>query len=98
MWFIIGIIIFLITFYIHKHTYEYRKFNRTINDYEYYDKLPFPIWYLIIMIIFSLTPIINIIFFVIGAGIYLNNIIEEDIYFKPGNIIKRFTNFLNKEV
>lgn len=100
MWFIIGLIIFFITYYIHKHTYDYRKYNHKTKEYEYdiEDKLPSPLWVILIFFIISMVPILNILFFIVGAIIYFINISKEDVYFKSEGIIKKIFKLLTKEV
>lgn len=100
MWFIIGLVIFFITYYVHKHNYDYRYYNHEKKEYEYHndDKLPSPLWVILIFFIISMVPIFNILFFIIGAIWYFMNIHAENVYFKSEGIIKKIFNFLTKEV
>lgn len=91
MWFIIGLILFFITLYVHKHTYtvDYRgNINKTVT----------PVWAVILAIVVSMIPIINIILFIVGLVAYIVNYAWGDIYLTPAGVIKKLFDFLNKEV
>lgn len=94
IWFIIGIILFAITLYVHKHTYE-----RKVVD-EYRDRLPCPLWLVILTFILFCTPIVGIILFFIGLVLYLISSLQDypDVYFKAEGIIKKIKDLLTKEV
>lgn len=100
MWLIIGVIIFLITVYVHKHTYKYASYDRKTGNYEVdkEDKFPFPIWLLILIFAISFIPILNIILFIVGLIAYIIELSSEDVYFVPTGVIKKILDFLNKKV
>lgn len=91
MWFIIGIIIFLITLYVHKHTYRISYCNKTVN-------IPTPMWFIIVTSFVSIIPVVNIIVFIFGLVIYIVAYINEDIQFKATGVMRKLIDFLNKEV
>lgn len=91
MWYIIGLILFFITLYVHKHTYtvDYRgNINKTVT----------PVWAVILAFIVSMIPIVNIMLFIFGLGIYIINCLTDDICVKSTGITKKLFDFLNKEV
>ena len=97
MWIIVGIIMFLIALYVHKHTY--------IKELQYRDKedkkCPSPLWAAISTLILLCIPVFGIIVFVIGLisySIYLSGAMETEIYFKPTGVVKKIMDFLKKEI
>ena len=94
IWFIIGIILFAITLYVHKHTYE-----RKVVD-EYRDRLPCPLWLVILAFILFCIPIVGIILFLIGLVLYLTSSLQDypDVYFKAEGTVKKIKDLLTKEV
>lgn len=97
MWIIVGIIMFLITLYIHKHTYIRRYYGRIRDE----KKCPSPLWAAIIALILLCIPVFGIIVFVVGLisySIYLSGAMETEIYFKPTGVVKKIIDFLKKEI
>lgn len=94
IWFIIGIILFAVTLYVHKHTYESKILN------EYRDKLPCPLWLVILFFIIACVPVLGIIAFLVGMIGYIVSSTGNypDIYFKAEGIIKKTKNLLTIEV
>lgn len=94
IWLIIGIILFAMTLYVHKHTYTERIKG------VYKDKIPCPLWLVILFFIVFCIPIIGAIAFFIGMVFYLANSIgsSQVIYFKPEGIVKKIEELLTKEV
>ena len=94
IWFIIGIILFAITLYVHKHTYE-----RKVVD-EYRDRLPCPLWLVILAFIVACVPFLGIISFLVGMIGYLLSSTGSypDVYFKAEGIVKKIKDLLTKEV
>lgn len=94
IWLIIGIILFAITLYVHKHTY-----NINVNG-EYKDRLPCPLWLVILILSIACIPCAGIIVFLIGLIVYIANYAGSypDVYFKPEGIVKKIIDLLNKEV
>lgn len=101
--FILGTVLLIITVFIHKHTYSYDySYNHDTHVYGRVigDKLPFPRWLLLIMIVLAYIPFVNIASFITGAVVYIGlHHIEENIRFshesKKLDFIKEF---LCKEV
>ena len=95
-WLVIGIILFLITWYVHTHTY-------TIDDYSYYrrqkvtEKFKVPLWVLLLAIIAVFIPILNLLAFIIGVILYIAAIVEEDIEIRI-EWLNKVIEFLNKKV
>lgn len=93
IWFIIGIVFFAITLYVHKHSYNSKRGN------EYYNRLPCPLWFVIIAFIIFCIPVCGIIVFALGAILYiLTRLIYTNLYFNPTGFIKKIVNILTKEV
>lgn len=98
MWIVIGIIIFIISLLVHKSTYEYRTWNSSNLNYKYEDKLKFPLWLLLVFIILSFIPILNLMYFIVGLIIYVLGIFNSEIYFKPYGFLEKIIKLLNKEI
>lgn len=97
---IIGIVFFLITFYVIKHTYEDRYFDYKEKVYKYKesDKVYLAIgWYILILIVY-LVPILNVATFLVALIGYIVYIVDNDIYFNPTGIVKKICDFLSKKV
>lgn len=94
IWFIIGIILFAITLYVHKHTYE-----RKVVD-KYRDRLPCPLWLVILAFIVACVPFLGITLFLVGMIGYLVSSTGSypDVYFKAEGIVKKIKDLLTKEV
>ena len=98
--FILGIVFFLITFYVIRHTYEDRDFDYKEKVYKYKesDRIYLTIgWYILIFAIY-LVPILNVAVFLWALIVYIVYTIDEDIYFNPTGAIKKIFDFLSKEV
>ena len=94
IWLIIGIILFAITLYVHKHTYK-----RAWGKYE--DRLPCPLWLVILIFCIAFTPYLGVVAFLIGLVIYILEATEgayPDICFKPKGIVKKVIDLSTKEV
>lgn len=95
-WVIAGLIMLAITIFVHKHTFTVANKYRSPVTYE---KVPFPMWMLLFIIIISIVPIVNLIAFLIGVIGYCIGLAEEDIVFRCE--LKWYTKivkFLTKEV
>lgn len=92
MWYIIGLILFFITLYVHKHTYIVDSWDNTIKK-----KVSTPLWLVILGFIVSLIPILNIVAFVVGVVTY-TLIYTREVKFKPTGVVENILNFLKKEV
>lgn len=96
MWVIAGIIMFLITLYVHKHTYIRRYYGGRRDE-----KCPSPLWAAIIALILLCIPIFGAILFAVGLisySIHLSGAMETEIYFKPTGVVKKIIDFLKKEI
>ena len=96
MWIVSGIIMFLITLYVHKHTYIRRYYGGRRDE-----KCPSPLWAAIIALILLCIPIFGAILFAVGLILYLFHLseaMETEIYFKPTGVIKKIVDFLKKEI
>lgn len=84
-----------ITIFVHKNTYEYSR--RSSNECG--DKLSFPIWLLLLMVVSAAIPIFNIIAFAVGVIAYFIGIGECDIVFCcKQRWWESITGFLKREV
>ena len=94
IWFIIGIILFAITLYVHKHTYGEKVKG------VYKDRLPCPLWLVISAFAVACVPYLGIVLFLIGLVLYLVSSLQSypDIYFKAEGTVKKIKDLLTKEV
>lgn len=94
IWFIIGIILFAITLYVHKHTY-----GEMVKGV-YKDRLPCPLWLVILAFIVACVPFLGIVLFLVGMIGYLVSSTGSypDVYFKAEGIVKKIKDLLTKEV
>lgn len=76
IWAIAGIFMLAITLFVHLHTYKIFSERR----------VPLYTWMAILAIIIALTPIVNIILFIVGIIGYFVSI-NEDIVFKADNSV-----------
>lgn len=96
-WLVIGIILFLITWYVHAHTYAID------DDYSYYrrqkvtEKVKAPLWVLLLVIIAVFIPILNLIAFILGVIAYAITVGEGDIELRI-EWVNKVIEFLNKKV
>lgn len=102
-WFIFGgvIALILVLFFL-KNTYCTRKayWEHNIRHFEYSDKLEMPLWALILMVIVSIIPVLNILAF-IGFIIFGSlSISTNDVYihFNEKSICGKISKFLNKKI
>ena len=98
MWQLIGIILLIITYFIHKHTY----IIDSIWEEKQYKPMS-PLWMWIILFIISITPFLNILMFIIGAVMYLIGLGDgfiKSTYLDSVNFNKlmSFLKYLNYEV
>lgn len=92
MWIILGIILFIVTFYVHRHTYKYSGYSK------YNGKLPCKVYMIALGIIIFCIPYLNIVAFLVGALIYFVFLFSEDICFIPTGIVKKIKDVLTKQV
>lgn len=104
---IVGLILFLITLFVHKHTYKRHYKNEFYCKGEYFTKLKTPLWLVLIIFIISCIPYLNIIGLVVGGYIYLCTISTSNygngksLYLfraKEDSILDKILKFLNKDI
>ena len=75
-WVIIGLISFIIQIYVLKHTYSCRVKGDTPLDWAEAEKIGIPLWIVLIMLITSIIPFVNIAeiiwFWAVWLKFYLN--------------------------
>ena len=94
-WLLVGLILFFITIYVAKHTYEMIDFSE--NEY----KQPLKIWHIILYFIVYMIPLLNVCAFFSGFIIYIASIASNNITFKfnsNDNLLEKISNWLNKNV
>lgn len=92
---ILGLILLVITYIIHKNTYSKEsKYDYKSSIYCYnYEKLPSPLWIWILAFLISIIPFLNIIIFIFVSIIYfILMFIEEDISLKPEGKVYKICN------
>ena len=76
IWTIIGLISFIIQIYVLKHTYSYRVKGDISFDWTEAEKIGIPLWIVLIMLITSIIPLVNIaetiMFWAVWLSFYLN--------------------------
>lgn len=79
-WLYISITILIIQIYVLTHTYtvESREYYRYRVDFNEAKKLGTPIWIILLIVLFSSTPIINIIEFIVFWVVWLKYYCEPD--------------------
>ena len=93
IWLIVGIILLTITIFVHRNTYEQEYIGKVGN------KLPTPRWLYIVAIIVALTPILNIMTFVVGIASYYMALVDGYIVFHcESRWWKSLMGWLTKEV
>ena len=98
IWLIVSIAMLTITIWVHRHTYETtRKYGEYVADLNY--PVPFPMWFLLSVVVVSFIPILNTTLFIIGIIIWSTSYADNDI--RLGNLPKWFKSvqeFLTKQV
>lgn len=114
-WIIFGVIAFCITLFLWKNSYrdydwaerdeEYTQwghiYTRKVGDKKVYkDKFRMPLWLLIVGIIGYLTPIVNIILFLVFIGTMIGMWVNGDAYlhFQKNSLMSKICSFFNKDV
>lgn len=99
-WIIIGIIMLCVVLFFYNNLYETCKYSNFCSKKEYSDKLEMPLWLLVLLILGFLIPILNIGLFLFLVFIFVNGIVDNDIYlhFKEKSFISKLINFFNKKV
>ena len=71
VWIIIGLISFIIQIYVLKHTYSYRTKDYTSFDWKEAEKIGIPLWVVLIILITSIIPLVNIVEIIIFWAVWL---------------------------
>jgi len=88
----IGVILLLITYYIHTNT-------KSVDWGDNYSDIKIKRIYKVLIIIVAFTPILNVVLFIIGLIWWMISIGFGDIVFKPNSkVLNRILNYLNEEV
>ena len=90
LWMIAGIIMFAITIFVHRHSYEWKYDEKSI---------ALPRWMYWTMFLIALIPILNVIGFGTGAIGYMLSLASNDVYFKyEAKWWTKMGEFLSKDV
>ena len=94
-WVIIGLISFIIQIYVLKHTYSCRVQGDASFDWREAEKIGIPLWVVLIMLITSFIPFVNIVEIIVFWVVWL------EYYFDPNegpyyNIWYRYWRFKDK--
>ena len=92
IWLIVGIILLTITIFVHKNTYE-QGYRGKVGD-----KLPTPRWLYIVAIVVAITPILNVIAFVVGLIAYCMALEDDIVFYCESRWWKSLMGWLTKEV
>lgn len=77
-WIIIGLISFIIQIYVLKHTYTLKIKGDVYFDWEKAKKVGIPLWVALLILITSITPLVNIIEFIVFWYIWCKNYSDPD--------------------
>ena len=77
-WIIIGLISFIIQIYVLKHTYTLKIKGDVYFDWEKAEKVDIPLWVALLILITSITPLVNIIEFIVFWYIWCKNYLNPD--------------------
>lgn len=92
IWLIVGIILLTITIFVHKNTYE-QDYRGRVGD-----KLPTPRWLYIVAIVAAITPLLNVIAFVIGFIAYCMTLEDNIVFHCESRWWKSLMEWLTEEV
>lgn len=71
IWIITGLISFIIQIYVLKHTYSYRTKGDISFDWKEAEKIGIPLWVVLIMLITSIIPFVNIVETIVFWAVWL---------------------------
>ena len=71
IWIIIGLISFIIQIYVLKHTYSCRVKGDTPFNWRVAEKIGIPLWVVLIILITSIIPLVNIVEIIIFWAVWL---------------------------
>lgn len=90
LWMIAGIIMFAITIFVHRHSYEWKHAEKSI---------ALPRWLYWTGLLIALIPIVNVGCFCVGAIAYSLSWVDNEVYFKcEAKWWTKMVEFLNKGV
>lgn len=89
IWMMVGILLLAITIFVHRNTYTFY-----CND-----RMPFPVWALVVLIGIAIIPVVNLLAFIAGAIAYISGIAFCEIVFRyDARWWKSIKGFFCKEV
>lgn len=111
-WIVFGIIAFVVTLWVWRHTYTDREkvYDRAKRDYfdhpPYHwwykpeDRLPLPRWAMLLLVVLLIIPIVNIVCIGIEAYYYTSALLDRELFFHlEGNRFTRaISAFFTKDV
>lgn len=111
-WIVFGIIAFVVTLWVWRHTYTDREkvyerkkegfFDSPPYHWEYKDedRLAMPRWALLLLFVVYVFPAVNIVLGCIALYLFVHGLIDEDIYFhlKGNKFTKAMAEFFTKDV
>ena len=77
-WIIIGLISFIIQIYVLKHTYSCRVKGDTPFDWRRAEKIGIPLWIVLIMLLTSIIPFVNIVETILFWAVWLKSYSNTD--------------------
>lgn len=96
-WLVIGIILFLITWYVHAHTYAIDDYYSYYHKHKATEKFKAPLWIFLLAVITVFIPILNLTAFILGVIAYIISVGEGGIESRI-EWVNKITEFLNKKV
>lgn len=95
-WAIVGFILFSVSLFIYTHTWTTKWVFR--EGYVPEEKLPLPIWAVEVGIFISLFPVLNLIMFILGLGVFIVNMDEKEWAFEGPEWLSSIGRFFNKNL
>lgn len=95
-WAIVGLILFGISLFIYTHTWTTKWSFK--EGYTLDEKLPLPLWAVIICIFVSLFPMLNLAVFIVGLGMFIIHTNIDDCKFRGPKWVSEIGKFFNKNL
>ena len=95
-WIIIGLISFIIQIYVLKHTYSHRVKGNTPFNWGGAEKIGIPLWIVLIMLITSIIPFVNIVEIIVFWAVWLKFYLNPDEYPPYNNVWYTYWRFKDK--
>ena len=92
---IVGIILAFVIFKLWGNSYENWHGMRDNKEFRKEDKLKRPLWGVILLFIIALIPIVNLFILLVTLGLYVNLILEGELFFHSNSKIFKW---LNREI